>query len=69
MAQCQAYCYDSQEEHEIDRILSSLDVTHVHWVDCLNARKRHFQGKEGIPTIALEVVTDFNLWIWHDSFG
>jgi hypothetical protein len=50
-------------------MLGSLDVTHVHWANCPNAWKGHFRVKEGIPTIALEAVTDFNLWIWHDSFG
>ena len=31
--------------------------------------KRKFKGKEKSPTIALEAVIDYNLWIWHDSFG
>ena len=57
-----------KEQHGIDGMLGSLDVTHVHWANCLNAWKGHFRGKEGIPTIALEAVADFNLWIWHDLF-
>ena len=50
-------------------MLGSLDVTKIHWANCPNAWKGHFQGKEGYPTIALEAVADYNLWVWHDSFG
>jgi hypothetical protein len=28
-----------------------------------------FFGKEGYATIGLEAVADYNLWIWHSSFG
>jgi hypothetical protein len=28
-----------------------------------------FKGKKGIPTISLEAVSDYNLWIWNSAFG
>lgn len=56
-------------QHGIDGMLGSLDVTKIHWANCPNAWKGQFEGKEGYPTIALEAVSDYNLWIWHDSFG
>jgi len=30
---------------------------------------RCITGKEGMPTLVLEAMSDFNLWIWHASFG
>ena len=56
-------------QHGIDGMLGLLDVTKIHWDNCPNAWKGHFQGKEGYPTIALEAVADYNLLVWHDSFG
>ena len=28
-----------------------------------------YQGSKGKPTIVLEAVADYQLWIWHASFG
>jgi hypothetical protein len=56
-------------QHGIDGMLASLDVTKIHWANCPNAWKGHFKGEEGYPTIVLDAVADYNLWIWHDSFG
>jgi len=50
-------------------MLGSLDVTKVHWKNCLTALKGQFQGREKCATIALEAVVDHNLWFWHGSFG
>jgi hypothetical protein len=44
-------------------------VTKVHWANCLTAWKGQFEGKEGVPTIGLEAVADYNCWIWHSAFG
>ena len=50
-------------------MLGSLDVTKVPWGNCPTAWKGQFQGKEGEATLGLEAVADYNLWIWHSSFG
>jgi hypothetical protein len=53
----------------IDGCLGCLDVTKIHWSACPVAWKGQFEGKEGYPTIGLEAVADYNLWIWHNAFG
>ncbi|KAL7531915.1 hypothetical protein ACHAWF_003956 [Thalassiosira exigua] len=58
-----------KEMHDIDGMFGSLDVTKVQRENCPTAWKGQFEGKEGEPTIALEAVADYNLWIWHDAFG
>ena len=52
-----------------DGCLGCLDVTKVHWLACSVAWKGQFEGKEGYPTIWLEAVADYNVWIWHNMFG
>ena len=29
----------------------------------------HYQGKEKKPTIVMEAVADYNLWLWYTSIG
>ena len=58
-----------KDNHGIDGMLGSLDVTKIHWANCPCAWKGQFEGKEGSPTIRLEAVADYNLWIWHSAFG
>ncbi len=53
----------------IDGCMGCLDVTKIHWGACPVAWKGQFEGKEGFPTIGLEAVSDYNLWIWHNAFG
>jgi Plant transposon protein len=56
-------------KHDIDGMLESLDCIHVGWKYCPVAWQGAFQGKEGVPTIVLEAVADYILWIWHASLG
>ncbi|POM64643.1 F21J9.3 [Phytophthora palmivora] len=42
---------------------------HWMWEMCPYALKRQFAGKEKEPSIVLEVVADYRLWIWHFYFG
>jgi len=44
-------------------MLGSLDVTKIHYMSCPTAQKGQFEGREGIPSICLEAVADYNLWI------
>ena len=58
-----------KDEHGIDGMLGSLDVTKIHWANCPAAWNGQFEGKEGIPTIGLEAVADYNMWFWQSLFG
>lgn len=58
-----------KEVHGINGMMGSLDVTKIPWQNCPAAWKGQFVGKEGVPTLGLEAVADYNLWIWHSAFG
>ncbi len=55
--------------HDLSGCLGSLDVTKIHWGQCPAGWKGQFQGKEVYPTIGLQAVSDYNLWIWQSVFG
>jgi len=50
-------------------MLGSLDCMHWEWKNCPKALKGHYSGKEGTPTLVLEVVATQDLHIWHSFFG
>ena len=58
-----------REVHGIPGMIGSLDCMHVAWKNCPVAYQGTFVGKEGHPTIVLEAIADYNLWIWHAAFG
>ena len=47
----------------------SIDCMHWKWKNCSAAWKGQHSGHIRVPTIVLEVVASFNLWIWHAFFG
>ncbi|KAE8962546.1 hypothetical protein PF010_g19986 [Phytophthora fragariae] len=49
--------------------LGSLDCMHWAWEMCPTALKGQLSGKEGKPTVVLEVVADQRMWISHFFFG
>lgn len=49
-------------------MLGSLDCMHWKWQNCPTAWAGQFAGHSGSPTIILEVVADYDLWIWHAYF-
>jgi hypothetical protein len=55
--------------HGINGMIGSLDCMHLGWKNCPTAWQGQFKGKEKRPTIVLEAVCDYNLWIWHAAFG
>jgi len=57
------------DEHGIQGMLGCLDCMHVVWKNCPVALQGAFTGKEGTPTIVLEAMSDYHLWIWHAAFG
>ncbi|KAK2633730.1 hypothetical protein Ddye_028522 [Dipteronia dyeriana] len=38
-------------------------------LDCTTAWAMQYAGRSGSPTIILEAVVDYDLWIWHAYFG
>uniref|UniRef100_A0A8R7PN84 Nuclease HARBI1 n=2 Tax=Triticum urartu TaxID=4572 RepID=A0A8R7PN84_TRIUA len=51
-------------------MLGSLDCMHWQWENCPVAWKGQFtRGDHGVPTLMLEAVASYDLWIWHAFFG
>jgi hypothetical protein len=57
------------QQHGVRGMIGCLDCMHIGWKNCPMAWQGQFQGKEKVPTIVLEAAADYNLWIWHASFG
>ena len=56
-------------QHGIDGMIGSLDCMHLFWKNCPVKWQGAFKGKEKKPSIVLEAMCDYNLWIWHSAFG
>jgi len=51
-------------------MLGSLDCMHWEWQNCPVAWKGQFtRGDYKVPTIILEAIASYDLWIWHAFFG
>ncbi|XP_019170546.1 PREDICTED: putative nuclease HARBI1 [Ipomoea nil] len=50
-------------------MLGSLDCMHWTWKNCPTAWAGQYAGRSREPTIVLEAVADYDLWIWHAHFG
>jgi hypothetical protein len=50
-------------------MLGSLDCMHWEWERCQNGLQGQYRGHYKKPTIILEAVASWNLWIWHAFFG
>ncbi|CAA7027266.1 unnamed protein product [Microthlaspi erraticum] len=49
--------------------IGSIDCMHWEWKNCLTAWKGQYARGHGKPTIVLEAVASYDLWIWHAFFG
>ncbi|XP_073119752.1 uncharacterized protein [Henckelia pumila] len=57
------------EQRGFPGMLGSLYCMHWRWKICPTAWAEQYAGRSGSPTIILEVVADYDLWIWHAYFG
>jgi len=57
------------EQRGFPGMLGSLDCMHWVWKNCPTAWHGQYIGKEREPTIVLEAVASYDLWIWHAFFG
>ena len=55
--------------HGVPGMLGSLDCSQTHWKNCPKAHHGSYVSKEKKPCIVLEAVCDYNLYIWHASYG
>ena len=50
-------------------MIGSIDYMHREWKNCLTAWKGQYSRGSGKPTIVLEAVASYDLWISHAFFG
>nr|XP_043611492.1 uncharacterized protein LOC122583123 [Erigeron canadensis] len=59
-----------EERHHIPGMLGSLDCTYIEWRMCPKYLKgQYMMGDHNVPTIMIECVASYDLWIWHSFFG
>ncbi|XP_038708501.1 putative nuclease HARBI1 [Tripterygium wilfordii] len=54
--------------HDFPGMLGSLDCMHWEWRGCPVGWQGQFTGHVGIPTLILEAMASYDLWIWHAFF-
>ncbi|WZZ40703.1 hypothetical protein YC2023_036962 [Brassica napus] len=50
-------------------MIGSINCIHWEWKNCSTAWKGQYSRGSGKPTIVLEAVASYDLWIWHAVFG
>ncbi|XP_024012322.1 putative nuclease HARBI1 [Eutrema salsugineum] len=57
------------EQRGFPGMIGSIDCMHWEWKNCPTAWKGQYTRGSGKPTIVLEAVASYDLWIWHAFFG
>ena len=57
------------KERGFPGMLGSLNCMHWKWKNCPTAWAGQYDSRSGTPTIILEAVADYDIWIWHAHFG
>ncbi|XP_058181203.1 uncharacterized protein LOC131299636 [Rhododendron vialii] len=57
------------ESHRFLGMVGSLDCMHWKWKNCPAAWKGMYTSHVREPTLILEAVASYDLWIWHVFFG
>uniref|UniRef100_A0A0D3EDK9 Uncharacterized protein n=1 Tax=Brassica oleracea var. oleracea TaxID=109376 RepID=A0A0D3EDK9_BRAOL len=60
---------DIGEHRGFPGMIGSIDCMHWGWKNCSTAWKGQYSRGSGKPTIVLEAVASYDLWIWHAFFG
>jgi hypothetical protein len=55
--------------HSVNGLLGSLDCTHTFWKKCPKAWQGLYKTKELKPLKVLEAFADYELFLWHASYG
>ncbi|KFK24055.1 hypothetical protein AALP_AAs70484U000200 [Arabis alpina] len=57
------------EQRGFPGMIGSIDCMQWEWKNCPTAWNGQFSRGSGKPTIVLEAVASYDLWIWHAFFG
>uniref|UniRef100_A0A0D3BFJ2 Myb-like domain-containing protein n=1 Tax=Brassica oleracea var. oleracea TaxID=109376 RepID=A0A0D3BFJ2_BRAOL len=60
---------DIGEHRGFPGMIGSIDCMYWEWKNCPTSWKGQYSRSSGKPTIVLEAVASYDLWIWHDFFG
>ena len=55
--------------HKIPGKLGSMDCCLTVWKNCPMAWQGSFKGKEKVPTIVMEALSDYHTWFCHATYG
>ncbi|XP_057248145.1 uncharacterized protein LOC125493769 [Beta vulgaris subsp. vulgaris] len=52
-----------------DHLMGCIDCMHLQWKNSPTQYKGMYSGRPGKPTLILEAITSYDLWIWHAFLG
>ena len=55
--------------HDTKGMFGSIDCMHTVWKNCPVAWQGNYKGKEKVPSIVMEAISDYHMWFWHAAYG